>query len=161
MKKLAVLFSILLFCFYSIASEPSSCWIASRESIYICKKISIHAHKARFVLQNGEKMSIPVVNVNSFSLNGSEFKKIPLYKHGKPTHKQVFMELVDNVNGMNLYRYGHSRNSFIKSKQTVYNYYLYDGDKLHLATDDIELSIAFVNGDKIPDYKTRLLNLKH
>jgi hypothetical protein len=157
MKKLVVLLWIVFFCLYSIAQEPCSSWIASQEGKCFCTKISVHAHKTRFVLQNGEKMSIPVDMINSYSLNGREFDKLPLYKNGKITNHLVFMELVERSNGMNLYRYGHCRNGCFRNKKTVHNYYMYNGNRLHQATNNIELPVALKNYDVKLDCKEYLL----
>jgi hypothetical protein len=161
MKKLAVLFWIVLFCLDSIAQEPNSSWIASQDGKYFCTKISIHALKAKIVLQNGEKMSIPVDMINSFSLNGCEFDKLPLYKNGKITNREVFMELVDNTNGMNVYRYGRYRKNCITTEIAVHDYYLYDGKRLHLATNSIELSVASENDYMNQDYQELLSKFHH
>jgi len=161
MKKSIFLFWIVFFCLNGIANEPDSSWIASQEGKYFCSKISIHAHKVRFILQNGEKMSIPVDRINSFSLNSCEFDKLPLYKNGKITNRMVFMELVDRANGMNIYRYGHCRNNCFRTKKTVHNYYLYDGNRLHLATNNIELPVALENDDMNLDYEEKLLKFHH
>jgi len=161
MKKLVVLLWIIILCLDSIAQEPYSSWIASQEGKYFCTKISVHAHKVRFELQNGEKMSIPVDMINSFSLNGCEFDKLPLYKNRKITNHMAFMELVDRANGMNLYRYGHYRNNCFTTKKTVHNYYLYDGNRLHLATNTVELPIAFEKENMKLDYKDILSKMNH
>jgi hypothetical protein len=156
-----LLFWIVFFSLDSFANEPNSCWIASQQGMYFCSRISIHAHKAKIVLQNGEKRSIPVDMINSFSLNGCEFDKLPLYKNGKMTNRQVFMELVDKTNGMNIYRYGCCRNKLFRTKKSVHEYYLYNGNNLHLATNIIELSVASGNDYINKDYKEVLLNFHH
>ena len=141
MKKFAVLFWIF-FCLNSFASEPHSSWIESQEGRYFCTKISIHAHKARFVLPNGKKMSIPVDRVNSYALNDCEFHKLPLYENGKITNHMVFMELVCRSKECALYRYGHCKIKCVQSTGGVSNYYIYKGKNLHMASDCIGLPQA-------------------
>ncbi len=136
------LFWIVFFCLDSIANEPTGSWIASQKGKYFCTEISIHAYKARVVLQNGEKMSIPVDMVNSFSLNGREFDKLPLYKNGKPTNHKVFMELICRSKDCSLYRYGHCKIKCVQATDGLYNYFIYKGENLHMASNCIGLPEA-------------------
>ncbi len=104
-------------------------------------------------MQNGEKLSIPIVMVNSFSVNGCEFDKVQLYKNGKITKQMVFMELVCKSDDVTLYRYGHCKARCPKTKQRVHNYYLYKGKDLHLSTTNINLPIAFRETEILHGYK--------
>jgi len=137
MKKIIALgLSALITCAV-MASDPFSSWITSKEGTYFCQTINMGARKARIIFENGEKMSIPVGRINSFSLSGIIFEKLPLYKSGKQTNRHVFMELVKISDGFSLYRYGHCKNKSNRSDETVHNYYLYKGDKLYLALNNI------------------------
>jgi hypothetical protein len=153
MKNLVVLFLTIFFCPDNIANEPYSSWILSQEGKYFCTKISIHAYKVRFVAPNGEKMSIPVDRVNSFSLNGRQFDKLPLYKNGKSTNKLVFMELICRSKDCSLYRYGHCKIKCIPDKESIHNYFIYKGDNLQMATNCVGLPQACLNYVMRPRYK--------
>jgi hypothetical protein len=141
MKKLTVLFWIF-FCLNSFSAEPYGSWIESQEGKYFCTEIRIHAHKARFIMPNGEKMSIPLNRINSYSLNGCEFYRLPLYENGKITNHMVFMELVCRSKECALYRYGHCKIKCVQSTGGVSNYYIYKGKNLHMASDCIGLPQA-------------------
>ncbi len=153
MKNIIVLFWIAFFCIDSIASEPNSSWIASKEGKYFCKEISVRGHRARIVTQNGEKMSFPVEMVSSYSLNGSEFHKLPLYKNGKITSHEVFMELICKSKDCILYRYGHCKIKSIEDKDGLHDYYIYKGKNLHIASNCIGLPEACLYNKNKQRYK--------
>ncbi len=137
MKKLIVLTSVVLFCLSGIARDLGTSWVVTSEGKMDCKKINLGYNKARVVLENGEKKAIPISLISSYSLNGKEFTKLPLYKNRKPTGQMAFMELISNCYGFNLYKYEYS-NTNLNGK--VSSYFLYNGDKLHLALDEKSLS---------------------
>jgi hypothetical protein len=142
MKKLVFIFWIICLSVRSIASEPQNSWIASQDGKYLCSKISINARRAHIVLENGEKMAFPVDVIDSFSLNGREFDKLPLYKNGKITDHQVFMELICRSKQCRLYRYGHCKINCSQIREGVYNYYIYKGEYLQMASNCLGLPQA-------------------
>ncbi len=137
-----------LFCLENLASEPAGSWVALNDNKYPCHEISIRIKKARIVLPYGETMVVPLNKVKAFSINGSEFDKLPLYKNGKITDRQVFMELICESKGCRLYRYGYCKSKCIKARKIVYNYYIYKGENLHLATNSLEMPNVCIYGLK-------------
>ena len=136
MKKLIVLISVILFCLSGIAKDLGSSWVVTNEGKMDCKKIRIGYYNARVVLENGQKKIIPIVLIKSYTLNGTVFTKLPLYQNGKPTGQMVFMELIKACYDFNLYKYEYT-NTNLWGKVTCY--FLYNGDKLHLALDEKSL----------------------
>src|SRR5665647_2984529 len=94
MKKLLVLLVAAGYCLASMAAEPTGSWILSNSGKMDVKKINLGSFKARIMLENGKKLIIPIEQLNSYSINGKEFNKMPLYKNGKPSGEMVFMELI-------------------------------------------------------------------
>lgn len=130
MKKLLVLFSVVLFCFSGIAKDTYASWVLTREGKMNCKKICMGYNKARVVLENGQKKTIPLDLISSYTLNGKVFTRLPLYIDGKPTNQMVFMELIKIKNGLCLYKY--EFNNYVRSAYDfssldtrLYSYFLY------------------------------------
>jgi hypothetical protein len=113
------------------ADNLTGSWVISKEGKIDVKKISFRETKTILLLENGEKLNIPVDQIQSYSLNGKVFKKLPLYLDGKITDQLVFMEMVKNQDDMTLYKYNtsnYSTNSkyvcfiLFKGDQLVYEY---------------------------------------
>jgi hypothetical protein len=136
MKKLGALISVIVFCVSGIAKEPGISWVSTSEGKMNCKKIHIGYYTARVVLENGQKKTIPIDLISSYTLNGKEFTRLPLYKDGKPTGERVFMELVTACYNLNLYKYEYTNTNMYGNAVL---YFLYEGDKLHLALDEKSL----------------------
>jgi hypothetical protein len=99
MKKLMVLLVTAGYCLASMAKEPIGSWILSNSGKMDVKKINMGAFKARIVLENGKKLTIPVDQLDTYSVNGKIFNKMPLYKFGKPSGEWVsWNSLVTRVN---------------------------------------------------------------
>ena len=144
MKKLFVLLLAVGYCLASFSFEPAASWILSNAGKMNIKKISISVSKARIVLENGNKLTIPIDQISSYSVNGKVFNKLPLYKDGKPTGQMAFMELIKTSGGSSLYQYGMT-DDFVSPNLQVrnYNYFLYNGDKLQQELDEKSLPDIF------------------
>jgi len=140
MKKLIVLFSVVLFCLTGIARDLGTSWVETSEGKMDCKKINLGYNKVHVVLENGDKKAISFNSISSYSLNGKVFTRLPLYENGKPTNQTVFMELIRDCYGFSLYKYEYS-NTNLNGK--VSSFFLYDGNRLHLALDEKSMSNIF------------------
>ncbi len=140
MKKLIVLFSVVLFCLSGISRDLGASWIVTGEGKIDCKKITLGYSKARVVLENGDKKAISLSAISSYSLNGKVFTRLPLYENGKPTGQSAFMELIKDCYGFSLYKYEYS-NTNLNGK--ISSFFLYDGNRLHLALDEKSMSNIF------------------
>jgi hypothetical protein len=136
MKKLFVLLVAAVYCLGGIAAEPTGSWIFSNTGKMNMKKISFGVSKAKIVLENGKKLTIPITQLSSYSVNGKVFNKLPLYKNGKPTGQMVFMELIGTQGELSLYRYESFNFESVKPHDIVVNFAIYNGDKLHLSLTD-------------------------
>ena len=85
MKKLFVLIPVILFCLSGIARDLGTSWIVTGEGKMECKKLNIGSNKAHVILENGQKKSLSLNEITSYSVNGKVFNRLPLYKNGKPT----------------------------------------------------------------------------
>jgi hypothetical protein len=132
MKKLAILISGTLFCIAGMASEPSNSWVIAGKDRIICDKVNVGIAKARITLDNGEKMTLPINQVEAYSSEGNIFNRKMVYSNGKPTGHKEFMELI-RVNGdLSLYR----RTAFNANLGTaVDEYNVYRGEDLYLKLD--------------------------
>ena len=143
MKKLIVFVSVAMFYIAGFAASPNSSWIVSDEGRISCEKISIGANNARIVSENGEKTTIPLEKLSSYSLNGMVFDKMMLYSDGKPTGQTSFMQLIKSRNGFSLYKDIEFDPESIDPLQESYCFYVYADDKLHLALDEKLLPSVF------------------
>jgi len=136
MKKLIILLSVVLFCLSGMAKDLGANWVVTGEGKIDCKKITLGYNNARIVFENGKRAAIPLSSISSYTLNDKVFTKLPLYKDGKPTNRTAFMELIKNHGELSLYKF--SMCNFVSSnpEDKIYCYFLYKGDKLHLALDE-------------------------
>jgi len=144
MKKLLVLFSVVLLCLSGIAKDPGASCVITREGKMNCKKIYVGFNKARVMLENGQKSSIPLDQINSYTLNGKEFTKLPLFENGKQTNKMVFMELIKTQSDSSLYKYKYyncrrSAFDFKDLNAKLYSYFLYIDNRLYMELDEKSL----------------------
>jgi hypothetical protein len=139
MKKLIVVFSVVMFSIAGFASKPTARYIVTKEGRFDCKQISIGMQNARIVLTNGKKSTIPIENISSYTLDGRQFDKLELDKKGKDATREVFMELVKSRDDLSLYRLSHVDYELYPDNQKVDNYYVYQNGKLYLKLSDKSL----------------------
>ena len=136
MKKMVVLLSVFLFCLSGIARDLGTSWVVTDEGKIECKKVVIGYNHARIVLGNGQKSSVELSRISSFSADGKVYTKLPLYKDGKPTNKMMFMEHIKTCGELSLYKCTMCNLGSPDPKETIDQYFLYNGTKLHLALDE-------------------------
>jgi hypothetical protein len=133
MKKFLFLILSIGYWITIIAAEPASSWVESIEGKIIAKKITIGDASAKLILENGDKRTIALDQINTYSVEGKVYKKLPLYLDGEHTGQFVFMELVKTKDQYNLYRYSYwSYNPYIK----VTCFLQYCGDELVMEYDE-------------------------
>jgi hypothetical protein len=136
MKKLLVLISVILISFSGYSRDLGVSWLEVSHSRLDCQKIRFGYNHARIVLANGEKKTVPIDLINSYAVNGKVFNKLPVYKEGKQTGQMKFMELIKTVGELSLYKLEEPDNGSTLMDAKIYSYFLYNGDKLHLALDE-------------------------
>ena len=136
MKKIIILTVAVLYGLAGMASGTTDSWVISAKGKMNCKKVSIGISKARIVLENGERMAVPLNQINSYSVDNKTFNKMMLYKKGKPTGRMEFMELVKTSSDLSLYRYDHWNYDAPLPFASVTSYFIYNGDKLHLELNE-------------------------
>lgn len=144
MKKLFVISMFLAATVAAFSRDIPIAWINTGANLLDCRKINLGIKTARVVLTNGEKMSIPVNSIQSYSVNGREFVKMPLFKNNNATGNYKFMELLKTRDELSLYRMEISQVTADLTRETVvtdpkgklYLYYLYKNDKPYLRLDN-------------------------
>jgi len=139
MKKLFAFILAAAYCIAGIAHEPYVIRVDSKSGKLDCKRVNIGITNARIVLDNGEKIILPVDEINSYSLNDKMFTKLPLHKNGQPTGKMAFMELVKTRGDLSFYRYGRYDTESMHPSELVYDYFVFSGNKLHLELNNATL----------------------
>ncbi len=133
MKKLFTLILAAFYCFVVFADDPAGSWVIAKEEKIDAKKISFRDTKTTLLLDNGKKLIIPNDQISSYSINGKEYKKLPLYLDGKITDKHVFMELVKIQDDMTLYKYNTSSYS---PNLKIVSFLLFKGDQMIFQYDE-------------------------
>jgi hypothetical protein len=122
------------------------------ESKLECRKISFGNKTAKVVLNNGEKMWVPVNSIRSYTIDGKEFTKMPLFINNKPSGKSKFMELVKSKGDLSLYRMEITEITASETSEPVVSgqkgklfiYFVYKGDNIYLKMDERTLPNALV-----------------
>jgi hypothetical protein len=153
MKKHLIIL-LLVITSYAGFSKESSLIISSNagESKLECRKINFGNKAATVVLKNGEKMTVPVNSISSYTLNGKEFTKKPLFINNRPSGKTRFMELVKSRGDLSLYRMEIPESTASETLETVvlgqhgklFLYFLYKGDNIYLKMDERTLPNALI-----------------
>jgi hypothetical protein len=146
MKKLFVISMFFLATMATFSRDIPEAWINTGKNRLDCREISLGIKTARVVLTNGEKMSVPVSSILSYSVNGKEFVKMPVFQNNKATGYE-FMELLKTRGELSLYRLEISQITADETNETVvtdpngklYFYYLYKDDKPYLKMDNKSL----------------------
>ena len=147
MKKFFVVSMFFLATIASFSRDIPEAWINTGKNRLDCREINLDYKTARAVLTNGEKISIPVSSIQSYSFDGREFVKMPLFKNNKASGDYKFMELLKTRDDLSLYRLEISEITADVTNKTVvtdpngkyYFYYLYKDDKLYLEMDNKSL----------------------
>lgn len=138
MRKLLLLFLAAGISLSGMTTEPTGAWYLTSSGKIQCHRITFGIDKARIELQNGEKFALPIDEINSYSIEGKVYNKVPMYKDGKPTNRMVFMELVKSHGDCSLYRYEKSiyeKEDRMIVLTTCCKYYVYRGDQFQLVID--------------------------
>jgi hypothetical protein len=147
MKKLFIISMFFLAAITTFSRDIPLAWIITGEKQLDCRKINFGIKSARVVLTSGEKLSVPVNSIQSYSVDGREFVKMPLFQNNKTSGKFKFMELLKTRDELGLYRLEISRVTADLTNETVvaapdgklYFYYLYKDNKLYLELDNRSL----------------------
>jgi hypothetical protein len=132
MKKLLIVLSAVTLSIAAFSSKPAAGFIVTKDGKFDCRQISFGIQNARIVLMNGKKSTIPVENINSYTVDGKQYDKLELNKKGKVATSEVFMELVKTRDDLSLYRLSHIDYDLYPSFQKVDNYYVYQNGKLYM-----------------------------
>ncbi|MBN1416106.1 MAG: hypothetical protein JW973_13475 [Bacteroidales bacterium] len=131
MKKALLLILAIGYCIAGTAGLRYNSWVISENGKMNCKQVHVGISKVRIELNDGNKIVLPIEQINSYSVDGKVFKKLVLYSHGTPTNKTVFMEQLRTRNGFSLYKYYRCD---IESPHDCY--YIYEGDTFCFALDE-------------------------
>jgi len=136
MKRYLVFLALTGYCLSGFAGKPSSITLNTSEGRYVGRTVTLGYSKARIILDNGERMKIPLTEISSFTAKGKEFNRLPLYKNGKLTDRFVFMEKVCTRGELSLYKWVHEDTELILPYGKFDHYFVYNGDKLHVDVKD-------------------------
>jgi hypothetical protein len=110
-----------------MAQGQTGTWVQTDQGKLDCKKIVLYSKVAKLQMENGEKKSIPIDQITSYSDNGKVFNKMPFYERGIIT-KKVFMELLKTRDdGLSLYKYLNPNGDVDE--------FIYKGEILHMYVD--------------------------
>ena len=139
MKKLVAIICVTFYCLSGIAKDPGVSFVVTNEGKMECKKIYLGLNNARITLVNGEKMSVPVASISSYTIENKVFNRLPLFKDGKLTNRTAFMELVKTCGEFSLYKLEMCDFGSWDLHDKINCYFVYKEDKLHLVVDERSL----------------------
>lgn len=122
MKTLIVLMSLLAASIFAKAQNDYVNYVITKTDTLICDNYRIGAFQFKGKLVSGEKFSVPYGEVTMYGRSGKVMKKLPVFVDGKKTKCCDFMELVDNKNGLAIYKY-EKRNCDDDCLDAIFSYY--------------------------------------
>jgi len=145
MKKFFVLGAAVMFCLSGIAGELGETWVITKNGKIECKKVSLGYNKARIMKENGQKETVAFNAINSFSLNGKVYDKLPVYENGQPGKQSAFMQLIKSHGDLSLYKLGYHDVTSSDPREISFQYFLYNGTKMHLKLNEKSLANICLN----------------
>lgn len=150
MKKHLIILLLGITSYAGFSKDLSGGTGKAGESRLECREISFGNKTAKVVLTSGEKMSVPVNSIGSYTVDGKEFTKMPLFVNNKPSGKSTFMELVKSKGDLSLYRMEITEITASETSETVVSgqegklfiYFVYKGDNIYLKMDEKTLPNA-------------------
>ena len=116
--------ALLIVSTMALAQKVKHDYVVTQEQdVIFCEDVR-QAITGKFIctLTSGEKMKVKSNDIQSYSINGKFFEKLPLYKGIQNTGKEVFMELVGYRSGLKLFKYyDFNRNGEPKAEYFVFN----------------------------------------
>ena len=143
MKKMIALVSVAMITLAGFAANPKNSWIASDNRILAIENIRFGTKNAFVVLENGEKMKVPMDKLHRYALNGKLYEKKTLYKDGLPGGETSFMQMIKSRNGYTLYKNIEFDYESATPAQPIEKFYVYRGDSLFLAVSEASIPSVF------------------
>lgn len=132
MKKILAFAILVVTGIASMAAIPMNPPALNGNERVFCKKISIGMKNARIVLPNDEKMVIPIGQLDSYQLGKALYEKKELVTNGKSRGQFAYMQLLKTKDNFSLYRMAVKNPELVQPGESLFNYYVYEGDKLYL-----------------------------
>jgi hypothetical protein len=136
MKKIILLVIISVLTLTGFSESPTgNFYMGSDNEKHYCKKINLEKDSAVAILENDEKMVIPVSEIKMYRLNGVTFEKLPVYMNNQNTDTYAFMEFITTRAGLRLYKYSTREEISGKHRKTK-KYYVFKGNQLWMEITD-------------------------
>jgi hypothetical protein len=132
MKKILAFAILVVIGIASMAAIPMNPSALSNNERVFCKKISIGMKNARIVLPNDEKLVIPINQLDAYQLGNALYVKKELATNGKSRGQFAYMQLLKTKDNYSLYRMAVKNPELVQPGESLFNYYVYEGDKLYL-----------------------------
>jgi len=140
MKKLAILISGALFSVAGMAAESSDSWVIAGKDRIECDKVNVGISNARITLDNGEKMTVRLNQIDAYATDGMVYTRKMIYRNGKATGHKEFMQLLKIKGDLSLYK-NTTFNADMGTAVDVYS--VYKGDELYLTLDKKSIPNVF------------------
>ena len=131
------------------ATIVSNYYISTTGQMTNCKRITFKANEIKVVLENGQKLLIPMAQIKTIKANGKIYNKLPVYKNNKPMNKEVFMELITTKETFKLYKYNvdidwdKRANGFNVADNQMENYVVYKDNQFQSEINDANYRAMF------------------
>lgn len=105
MKKLAVFLILVMSALMLKAEGDATNFVTVNGKTYFCQLMTPGLLNMNLTLNDGTTLKIPFKKVDSYSLNGRMFERMPVMCKGAPANCTALMEYVTSRNGLRLYKY--------------------------------------------------------
>lgn len=114
-------------------------FVITKTDTIICEDVTFELKDAHVKLINGNEMKIDQNDVQSFSIHGKTYDRLPVYVDNKPTGESSFLELVSQRDDLKLYKV--ALNEANKKGSGSFMYVVYKNGNFYLNVDKKNASI--------------------
>ncbi|MFN8135757.1 MAG: hypothetical protein U0Z17_11245 [Bacteroidales bacterium] len=151
MKKLSVILILVLSALMLKAGGEATNYVTVNGKTYFCQTMKTGLLNMSLKLSEGTTMKVPFKNVDSYSLNGKLYERLPVMCKGAPANCTALMEYVTSRNGFRLYKFcktqGHGEvcDGNFEKAHLEYIYFVFKDGKYYLPVtkDNMESILPF------------------
>lgn len=151
MKKLFVILILVMSALMLKAGGEATNYVTVNGKTYFCQTMKTGLLNMNLKLSDGTTMKVPFKNVDSYSLNGKLYERLPVMCKGAPANCTALMEYVTSRNGFRLYKFcktqGHGEicDGNYEKAHLEYVFFVFKDGKFYLpvTNDNMESILPF------------------
>ena len=150
---------------HASSSKPGKeiSYVIAGEKSYFSQDARVIFNRIRMYMENGAILTIPLRNVDAYSVDGSVYHRLPLVDKSGNERGTALLELVAVRNDLNLYRYSSMDTRlgccFEDNRGKTGIYLVYRGDKFHVSVNESNFRtlLPFFGVRTLPTYSNYAL----